>query len=102
MRRSLLNTWMLAAAGLMAAAGAAAENRIDQVRPDAPELAAYGRLSIGVRTLQFVNPGQLDIVKAKAGEPMPTYDRASGTPPCCPPTCRRGCPMDLRLASTAR
>ena len=76
MHRRLFDICMLAAAGLMAAAGAAAENRIDQVRPDAPELAAYGRLSIGVRTLRFVNPGQLDIVKAKAGEPMPTYDRA--------------------------
>jgi predicted dienelactone hydrolase len=75
MHRRLFDICMLAAAGLTAATGAAAENRIDQVRPDAPELAAYGKFSIGVRTLQVVNPGQLDIVNAKAGEPMPTYDR---------------------------
>jgi predicted dienelactone hydrolase len=53
----------------------AADNRIDLVRPDAPELAAYGKLAIGVRTLQLVNPRQLDIVKAKAGEAIPVYDR---------------------------
>ena len=53
----------------------AAENRIDAVRPDAPELAAYGKSPIGVRTLRLVNPGQMDILKAKAGEPTPVYDR---------------------------
>jgi predicted dienelactone hydrolase len=75
MHARLFHACLLGAAALLAAAGAAAENRIDQVRPDAPELAAHGKFPIGVRTLQFVNPGQLDIVRAKAGEPMPTYDR---------------------------
>lgn len=53
----------------------ALDNRIDQIRPDAPELAAYGSMAIGVRTLQLVNPAQLDIVRAKSGEPIPSYDR---------------------------
>ena len=53
----------------------ASENRIDAVRPDAPILAAYGASPIGVRTLQLVNPRQIDILKAKAGEAMPVYDR---------------------------
>jgi predicted dienelactone hydrolase len=53
----------------------AADNRIDTIRPDAPALAQYGKFSVGVRTIQLVNPKQLDIVKAKAGEPTPTYDR---------------------------
>jgi predicted dienelactone hydrolase len=78
MQRRLFHILMLAgaaAAAAMTTPGAAAQNRIDQIRPDAPELAAYGKLPIGVRTLQFVNPSQLDIVKAKAGEPTPTYDR---------------------------
>jgi predicted dienelactone hydrolase len=66
---------LLAAAGLLASAAAPAENRIDRIRPDAPELAAYGTFTIGVRTLQLVHPGQADLVKAKAGEPLPTYDR---------------------------
>lgn len=53
----------------------AAENRIDAVRPDAPELAAFGPSPIGVRTLRLVHPGQMDILRAKPGEPTPVYDR---------------------------
>ena len=54
---------------------ASAHNRIDLVRPDAPELAAFGEFALGVRTLEFVNLDQLDIVSAQAGEPTPRYDR---------------------------
>ncbi len=53
----------------------AQDNRIDTIRPDAPELAKYGNLSVGVKTFNFVNPKQLDIARAKAGEPIPSYDR---------------------------
>jgi predicted dienelactone hydrolase len=50
-------------------------NPIDQVRPDAPELAPYGGQAIGVRTMSFTDPGRIDIVNTGAeGEP-PTYDR---------------------------
>jgi predicted dienelactone hydrolase len=52
-----------------------ADNRIDTIRPDAPALAQYGKFGVGVKTVQLVNPKQLDIVKAKAGEPTPAYDR---------------------------
>jgi predicted dienelactone hydrolase len=56
-----------------------AENRIDVVRADAPALAAYGGQATGVRTLEFVNPDQLDIKKLdpKSPEPaaLPRYDR---------------------------
>ncbi|MFM7704653.1 MAG: alpha/beta hydrolase family protein [Rubrivivax sp.] len=64
----------LAGLALCAVAGAT-ENRIDAVRPDAPELAAYGASPIGVRTLRLVNPGQMDVVKAQPGQPVPLYDR---------------------------
>ena len=62
---------------VMALSGAvqAQDNRIDTIRSDAPELAPYGKLDVGVKTLKLVNPGQQDIVKFKAGQPMPTYDR---------------------------
>ena len=62
---------------LLALAGAvqAQDNRIDTIRSDAPELAPYGKLNVGVKTLNLVNPGQQDIVKFKAGQPMPMYDR---------------------------
>jgi predicted dienelactone hydrolase len=53
----------------------ALDNRIDTMRSDAPELAPYGQLAVGVKTLTVLNPRQLDIVNFKAGEPMPEYDR---------------------------
>ena len=62
---------------LLALSGAAQaqDNRIDTIRSDAPELAPYGKQDVGVKTLKLVNPGQQDIVKFKAGQPMPIYDR---------------------------
>lgn len=56
-----------------------AENRIDVQRPDAPELAAYGDLKVGVRTLELTNPNQIDIIAIDPAQPkpdpLPTYDR---------------------------
>ena len=50
-------------------------NPIDVIRPDAPELAAFGEHPVGVRTMEFTDPGRVDIVNTTAeGEP-PTYDR---------------------------
>lgn len=58
---------------------AAAENRIDTQRSDAPELAAYGPYAIGVRTLEVLNPNQIDMLKldSSLAEPanLPRYDR---------------------------
>ncbi len=53
----------------------AQDNHIDTIRPDAPVLAPYGPFTIGVKTLSFVNSGQMDLVKAKEGEVIPNYDR---------------------------
>ena len=53
----------------------AQDNRVDTVRIDAPELAKFGNFGIGVKTLKITNPNQLDILKAKAGEPIAMYDR---------------------------
>lgn len=52
-----------------------AENRIDQTRPDAPELAAAGEQVIGVRTMTFTDPGRPDVVNAAADGDVPSYDR---------------------------
>jgi len=56
-----------------------AENRIDGQRPDAPELAAYGPMAIGVRMMEMTNPGQIDILSIDPAKPKPdtwpTYDR---------------------------
>ncbi len=51
-----------------------AENRIDRIRPDAPALAPYGALPIGVRTLSFENPDQIDLLNVTEEE-EPRYDR---------------------------
>ena len=56
-----MTTTALLAAGLTAGA-AQAENRIDRQLPNAPELAAYGDHAVGVRTLEMVNPDQIDIL----------------------------------------
>lgn len=49
-------------------------NPIDLMRPDAPELAPYGSLPIGVQTLHFVHPEQIDIVNTDSDN-QPLYDR---------------------------
>ena len=54
---------------------AIAENRIDGMRPDAPELAVPGDFLVGVTTVTFTNPGQIDIVNVTA-DAAPVYDRA--------------------------
>lgn len=58
---------------------APAETRIDVTRPDAPELAAYGPLPVGVRTLEVTDEGRVDVlaVDAEAAPPEspPTTDR---------------------------
>lgn len=42
--------------------------------PDAPELSARGEYKVGVRTLEFVHKGQVDVLKSKAGVDA-IYDR---------------------------
>lgn len=42
--------------------------------PDAPELAMRGDYSVGVRTLELVHQGQIDILNVEEGE-APRYDR---------------------------
>ena len=42
--------------------------------PDAPELSARGEYKVGVRTLDFLNKGQVDVLKTKDGID-PLYDR---------------------------
>ncbi len=66
--------------GLVANAGGHTQNRIDGQRPDAPELAAYGPHEIGVRQIELVNQGQINILAidpaAEKPATLPTYDRA--------------------------
>ncbi len=54
----------------------AQENRIDIVRPDAPELANFGDYDIGVRTLQLVDTNRIDILNTSRGGENARYDRS--------------------------
>jgi len=78
LKQVFITSWLtaiLAAAAPTMAQDTSTINRIDTIRPDAPALAAYGGQAVGVKTLMFTHPGQLDILKAKAGAPIPSYDR---------------------------
>ena len=72
-----MKTLLIAAlvVGAMGTSTMAQENRIDRIRPDAPELAAPGPHAIGVRTIELVNKDQVDILNVEAGKPHPRYDR---------------------------
>lgn len=48
-------------------------NRIDQTRPDAPELAAFGPHPVGVETLNLLHADQVDVVQSANG--LRRYDR---------------------------
>ncbi|MEL6966823.1 MAG: dienelactone hydrolase [Pseudomonadota bacterium] len=49
----------------------AAENRIDTQLPGAPELAKYGDLPVGVRTLTVTNKNQIDVAAIDGSKPKP-------------------------------
>ena len=53
----------------------AQNNRIDTVSPSAPELAPYGPLAIGVRTIEVTDHNRPDILNTKEGGPTARYDR---------------------------
>lgn len=76
MRHITFTTVVIAAT---AATPLAAQNRIDGQSPDAPELAAYGNLPVGVRQIELLNKDQVDILAIDpAGEKpaeLPRYDR---------------------------
>lgn len=70
---------LITPAALIAVAGGALANPIDTQLPNAPALAAYGALPVGVRQLEMVNPDQIDILAIDAGADkpaeLPRYDR---------------------------
>ncbi len=78
-RRPWTQALLFAGWGLFSALGLAQTNRIDQIRSDAPALAAYGPGAIGVTTLQLKNPQQWDVLSAKPGQDVPLYDRSLTT-----------------------
>ena len=60
---------------VLSGALAQSDDRIDLQWPGAPELAAFGDHAVGVRTLEVVDPGRIDIVNTTRGAEAPRYDR---------------------------
>ncbi len=77
-QRRILTPMFAVIAGF-AASVVFAENRIDAQLPNAPERAAYGEMPVGVRQIELVHEGQIDILSIDAEAPkpetLPTYDR---------------------------
>jgi predicted dienelactone hydrolase len=71
MRRVMVGLVLILASATLLAR----QNRIDVVSPNAPELAAYGALNIGVRTIQVTDKNRPDILNTKPGAPVVRYDR---------------------------
>jgi predicted dienelactone hydrolase len=60
---------------LFIAPAGAQTNRVDVVAPMAPELAAYGRYDVGVRTIEVTDHNRPDILHTKQGGELVRYDR---------------------------
>jgi len=60
---------------LITGTASAQTNRIDAVRPDAPELAHFGAYEIGVRTLVLTDRNRPDILNTASGGATQFYDR---------------------------
>ncbi|WP_372614876.1 alpha/beta hydrolase family protein [Aquicoccus sp.] len=70
-----MNTLTTTTLALVLGTGSAlAENRIDTVRPDAPELAAFGAFPVGVQERQFTVSDRIDILNVTE-DATPSYDR---------------------------
>lgn len=61
--------------GVVAGPAVAQQNRIDAVTPIAPDLATYGPLAIGVRTITATDRNRVDVLNTKEGGPVARYDR---------------------------
>jgi predicted dienelactone hydrolase len=66
---------ILAVFALWSLGAMAQDNRIDTIRPNAPILAQLGQQAVGVKTLQLINPSQINVLKTEAGKAPPIYDR---------------------------
>src|SRR5262245_57875327 len=68
-------TFVIVASLVAATVVRAQDNRIDRIAPLAPELAAYGKYNIGVRTITATDKNRPDILNTKPGGPTARYDR---------------------------
>ena len=69
-----LRALVLTAVLCLIGGGMAFADRIDQIRPDAPALAPFGTLPVGVTTMQMVITDSIDALSV-SGTDVPRYDR---------------------------
>jgi predicted dienelactone hydrolase len=62
-------------AALLLTGAASAQNRIDLVTPMAPDLASFGPIAVGVRTIEVTDHNRPDILNTKPGGPTARDDR---------------------------
>lgn len=74
--KTLLLCLFMTISAISARTAAAQPNHIDTVRPDAPQLAAFGEHAIGVRTLSVTEQDRPDVLNMRAGEMTPLYQRS--------------------------
>lgn len=70
---------LAAGIGFTLAGPAMADGRVDGIRPDAPELSPYGEYYVGVRRMDFTDPGRIDVANTTADGAPPTSDRTITT-----------------------
>jgi predicted dienelactone hydrolase len=75
MRSKFSSLTLLCLVFTMSTTASAQDNRIDMIRSDAPSLAAYSNLDIGVKTFVFKHEKQVDVLNIQEGQPAPLYDR---------------------------
>ena len=71
----MFKLWLFTAAICTAVMTFAQQNQIDFINPLAPEFAQFGKLDIGVRTIEVSSPDAVDVLSTPRGGETAVYER---------------------------
>ena len=71
----MFKLWLFTAAICTAVMTFAQQNQIDFINPFAPEFAQFGKLDIGVRTIEVSSPDAVDVLSTPRGGETAVYER---------------------------
>ena len=71
----MFKLWLFTAAICTAVMTFAQQNQIDFINPLAPEFAKFGKLDIGVRTIEVSSPDAVDVLSTPRGGETAVYER---------------------------
>ena len=71
----MFKLWLFTAAICTAVMTFAQQNQIDFINPLAPEFAQFGKLDIGVRTIEVSSPDAVDVLSTPRGGQTAVYER---------------------------